>query len=93
MFVAEVPVSNCAKAEFHNHGSPLWPSMALCACGLLFLGISFTQGKLYTQEAQLTRERLAWQQEQIVELRSKVNMAEAKLFAAEGKIRRLENHE
>ena len=82
---------NEARAEIHNHVQP--PALVvgglLAAFGICCLTLVYVQGTIYTREAQLTRERAEYQQAQIVELRTKLDRAEARMVLAESRIQSL----
>ena len=82
---------NEARAEIHNHVQPaaLVVGALLAGFGLACLTLVYVQGTIYTREAQLTRERAEYQQSQIVELRTKLDRAEARIVLAESRIQRL----
>ncbi len=66
--------------EINIHGVG---SAALLVVGLLMLAVVYVQGHIYTREGQLTRERSDYQQQQIAELRSRLEMAEARVIRLE----------
>lgn len=82
---------NEARAEIHNHGQPaaLVVGGLLAVFGLGCLTLVYVQGTIYTRESQLTRERAEFQQHQIDALQSRLDMMEARTFAAEAAIRQL----
>jgi hypothetical protein len=83
-------MANRAIAEIHQHGMSDRAAILLAVAGLIMLTLVYMQGTIYTRESQLTRERSDYTQQQIQELRSRVEMAEAKLTLAESRIQRMQ---
>lgn len=81
---------NEARATVEQGGGPVWVATAILAgIGVACLAAVHQQGAIYTREAQLARERIQYQQDQIAEMRTKQDRLEAKLILAESRIQRL----
>ena len=82
---------NQATAEIHNHAPSgvIVVGAILAGFGLACLAMVYVQGTIYTRESQLTRERSEYMQQQITNMQNRVDMMEARTFAAESAIRQM----
>jgi len=84
-------VHSSAVAEIHQHAPSgvVVVGAILAGFGLACLAMVYVQGTIYTRESQLTRERSEYMQQQITGMQNRLDMMEARTFAAETAIRQM----